>query len=60
MDSQSVHLLFEALPERLKTGAEDLRTVSLQLQKLRELAAQKNYSDILAILDEKKPYDRGY
>jgi hypothetical protein len=48
------------LPERLEVSVEDLRTVGVQLDKIRTLASEKGYSDVLKVLDEKLPYDRGY
>jgi len=52
--------LVAKLPGRLETAVEDLRTVSAQLDKLRQLANEKGYPDVLEVLEEKLPYDRGY
>ncbi|MEK6983120.1 MAG: hypothetical protein AABX33_00975 [Nanoarchaeota archaeon] len=51
---------FGRLSGRLETEVEDLRTVYAHLKKLRELATQKGYADVLELLDQNLHYDRGY
>ena len=52
--------IFKRVPGRLETELEDLRTVSAQVAQLRELATKKGYGDVLELLDQKLPYNRGY
>ncbi len=53
-------LLLEKIPARLITSMEDLASVEEQLKKLRALAVERNYRDVLEVLDEQIPYNRGY
>ena len=48
------------IPIKLETEVEDLTTIVEQVGRLRALAAQKGYTDILEVLDQKLPYDRHY
>ena len=59
-ENPQIGQLLIKLPKRLETAVEDLGAVERQLDKLKKLATEKGYSDVLKILDEKLLYDRGY
>jgi len=48
------------VPRKLDTEIEDLTTIVQQMGKVRELATQRGYTDVLELLDQKLPYDRNY
>ena len=48
------------IPIRLNTETEDLTTLATHLARIKELAIQKGYADVLELLEQLLPYDRGY
>ena len=47
-------------PAKLATQIEDLTTIVQHIERLKALAAERGYNDILEFLNQKLPYDRNY